>query len=64
MHYTVSSTGEVVKEYLFVATLSFSQYSYVETIKDLKMDIWVNFNEHMIEYFGGSTVMFSSLSVY
>ena len=38
MHYTVPSTEEVVKEYLFVATLSFSQYSYVETIKDMKMD--------------------------
>ena len=27
MHYTVPSTGEVVKVYLFVATLPFSQYS-------------------------------------
>ena len=34
MHYTVPSTGEVVKVYLFVATLPFSQYSYVEATKD------------------------------
>lgn len=38
MHYTVPSTGEVVKVYLFVATLPFSQYSYVEATKDMKMD--------------------------
>ena len=56
MHYTVPSTGEVVKVYLFVATLPFSQYSYVEATKDMKMDTWINCNRHMFEYFGGSTV--------
>lgn len=29
MHYMVPSIGELVKVYLFVATLPFSQYSYV-----------------------------------
>ena len=56
MHYTVPSTGEVVKVYLFVATLPFSQYSYVEATKDMKMNTWINCNRHMFEYFGGSTV--------
>lgn len=56
MHYTVPSTGEVVKVYLFVATLPFSQYSYVEATKDMKMDTWINCNRRMFEYFGGSTV--------
>lgn len=56
MHYTVPSTGEVVKVYLFVATLPFSQYSYVEATKDMKMDTWIDCNRHMFEYFGGSTV--------
>ncbi|WP_443624830.1 hypothetical protein [Catenibacterium sp.] len=56
MHYTVPSTGEVVKVYLFVATLPFSQYSYVEATKDMKMDTWINCNRYMFEYFDGSTV--------
>ena len=51
MHYTVPSTGEVVKVYLFVATLPFSQYSYVEATKDMKMNTWINCNRHMFEYF-------------
>lgn len=56
MHYMVPSTGELVKVYLFVATLPFSQYSYVEPTKDMKMNTWINCNKHMFEYFGGSTV--------
>lgn len=56
MHYTIPATGEYVKVYLFVATLPFSQYSYVEPTKDMKMDTWINCNINMFEYFGGSTV--------
>lgn len=56
MHYMVPSTGELVKVYLFVATLPFSQYSYVEPTKDMKINTWINCNKHMFEYFGGSTV--------
>ena len=37
MHYMVPSTGELVKVYLFVASLPFSQYSYVEPTKDMKI---------------------------
>lgn len=56
MHYTVPSTGERVTVYLFVATLPFSQYSYVEPTKDMKMDTWINCNKNMFEHIGGSTV--------
>lgn len=56
IHYTVLSIGEVVKVYQFVATLSFSQYSYGETTKNMKMDAWNNCNHHMFECFGRFTV--------
>lgn len=56
MHFTDSDTGEVVTVYLFVATLPFSQYSYVEPTLDMKMDTWINCNVHMFEFFGGSTI--------
>lgn len=49
-------TGEIIKVYLFVATLPYSQYSYVEPCLDMKQDTWLRCNVHMFEYFGGSTV--------
>ena len=51
-----SGTGEIIKVYLFVATLPYSQYSYVEPCLDMKQDTWLRCNVHMFEYFGGSTV--------
>lgn len=55
MSYTDSFTGEVVKVYLFVATLSYSMYSYVEPTLDMKMDTWIKCNIHMFEFFNGVT---------
>lgn len=49
-------TGEIIKVYLFVATLPYSQYSYVEPCFDMKQDTWLRCNVHMFEFFGGSTV--------
>jgi transposase len=49
-------TGEIITVYLFVATLPYSQYSYVEPCLDMKQDTWLRCNVHMFEYFGGSTV--------
>ena len=37
MHYIDTQTGELIKVHLFVATLPYSQYSYVEPC--LKMDV-------------------------
>ena len=34
--YVDSNTGEIIKVYLFVATLPYSQYSYVEPCLDMK----------------------------
>lgn len=47
----------MVKVYLLVDTLPFSQYSYVKTIKDMKMDTYINCNHPMFEYFGRSTLI-------
>lgn len=49
-------TGEVHKAYLFVATLPYSQYSYVEACLDMKQNTWLRCNVNMFEFFGGSTV--------
>ena len=49
-------SGEVITVYLFVATLPYSQYSYVEPCLDMKETSWLNCNIHMYEFFGGTTV--------
>jgi len=46
-------TGEAVKAYLFVATLPFSQKSYVELTADMKEENWIMAHVGMFEYFGG-----------
>lgn len=49
-------TGELVKVYLFVATLPYSQYSYVEPCLDMKQNTWLQCHVNMYNYFGGSTI--------
>lgn len=49
-------SGEIVKVYLFVATLPYSQYSYVEPCLDMKQNTWLNCHVNMYNYFGGSTI--------
>ncbi|NLB81765.1 MAG: IS21 family transposase [Clostridiaceae bacterium] len=49
-------TSEIIKVYLFVATLPYSQYSYVEPCLDMKQDTWLKCHVNMFEYFSGSTV--------
>ena len=53
MSYVDTSTGELVAVYLFVATLPYSQYSYVEPCLDMKMDSFIRFHIRMYEFFGG-----------
>lgn len=50
------ATGEIIDVHLFVATLPYSQYSYVEPCLSMKETSWLNCNVHMFEFFGGSTV--------
>lgn len=50
------ATGEIIKVYLFVATLPYSQYSYVEPCLNMKQNTWLKCNVNMFEFFSGSTV--------
>ncbi|WZL81198.1 IS21 family transposase [Vallitaleaceae bacterium 9-2] len=51
-----ATTGELITLYLFVVTLPYSQYSYVEPCLDMKQNTWIKCNVNMYEFFGGSTV--------
>ncbi|MEH7026134.1 IS21 family transposase [Bacillus wiedmannii] len=48
-------TGQNEKVYLFIATLPYSQYFYVEGFMDMKMDSWLSGHIHAYEYFNGVT---------
>jgi transposase len=56
MSYLEEHTGEVITVYLFVATLPYSQYSYVEPTLDMKQDAWLKCHVNMYAFFGGSPV--------
>lgn len=48
-------TGEEIKVYIFVATLPYSQYNYVEAFFDMKTASWLSGHIHAFEFFGGVT---------
>ena len=50
-------TGGMSKVYLFVGTLPFSRYSYVEPTLDMAEDTWLRCHVRMFEFFGGSVPM-------
>ncbi len=56
MHLACEATGEASVAYLFVATLPYSQYSYVEATLDMKQDTWLLCHVHAWEFFGGVAV--------
>jgi hypothetical protein len=51
-----TATNDTITVYLFVATLPYSQYSYVEPCFDMKENTWLKCNVNMFEFFGGSTI--------
>ena len=53
MHYVDTFTCKKITVYLFVATLPFSQYSYVEPCLDMKMDTFLRCHIHLFEFIGG-----------
>lgn len=55
MQLTNPATGEMSKVYLFVATLPYSQYTYVEPRLDMKENSWLLCHVHMFEFWGGTT---------
>lgn len=46
-------TGEIIKAYVFVGVMTYSQYAYVEAFLDMKTRSWINAHVHMYEFFGG-----------
>lgn len=55
LNLTNRDTGEKVKAYVFIATLPYSQLSYVEAFVDMKSENWLTAHMHAFEYFGGVT---------
>lgn len=53
--WTDPETGEIIKGYIFVGVLTFSDYGYAEATSDMKESTWIRCVEHMFEYFGGVT---------
>ncbi len=54
MQLTDPVTGQMSRVYLFVATLPFSRYSFVEPTLDMRQDTWLRANAAMFGWFGGS----------
>ena len=48
-------TGEIIRAYIFVGVMTYSQYAYVEAFLDMKQKSWINAHVHMYEFFGGVT---------
>lgn len=46
-------TGEEVPVHLFVASMSYSQYTYVEAFLDRSLASWIYAHVRMFQYFGG-----------
>ena len=50
---TDPDTGEIIKAYIFVGVMTYSQYAYVEAFPDMKERSWITAHVHMYEFFGG-----------
>ena len=50
-------SGKEVTAYLFVATLPYSMYTYVEACPDMKSDTFINAHIHAFEYFQGTAAL-------
>ena len=52
-----TDTGEVIPAHVFVATLPYSGYSYVETFFSVNQECWTTAHVNAFRYFGGVTRM-------
>ena len=50
-----ADTGEPIPAYLFVGTLPYSQYAYVEAFLDMKQNSWISAHVNLYQYVGGVT---------
>lgn len=42
-------TGEIIKAYIFVGVMTYSQYAYVEAFLEMKQKSWITAHVHMYE---------------
>ena len=54
MQLTDPVTGQQTRVFLFVATLPFSRFAFVEPALDMKQDTWLRAHVSMFAWFGGS----------
>ena len=59
-----TDTGEPIKVYVFVATLPYSGYSYVEGFFSVNQECWTSAHVNAFKYFGGVTKSPSSMTMY
>jgi transposase len=52
-----TDTGEIIPAYVFVATLPYSLYSYVEAFFSMNQEAWITAHVNAYRYFGGVTRM-------
>lgn len=52
-----TDTGEVIPAYVFVATLPYSAYSYVEAFPSMDQEAWITAHVNALGFFGGVTRM-------
>ncbi|MFQ7760321.1 MAG: DDE-type integrase/transposase/recombinase [Oscillospiraceae bacterium] len=50
-----TDTGEIIPAYVFVATLPYSGYSYVEAFFSMNQELWTAAHVNAYKYFGGVT---------
>jgi len=50
-----TDTGEMIPAYVFVATLPYSGYSYVEAFFSMNQESWTAAHVNAYKYFGGVT---------
>ena len=50
-----TDTGEIIPAYVFVATLPYSAYSYVEAFFSMNQESWTTAHVNAYKYFGGVT---------
>ena len=50
-----TDTGEVIPAYVFVATIPYSGYSYVEAFFSMNQEAWTTAHVNAFKYFGGVT---------
>jgi transposase len=53
-------SGEIIPAYVFIAVLSYSQYSYVEAFLRQDQECWIAAHVNAFQYFGGTTRILTS----